>query len=57
MPSSQMTVETPERDSTSRSRRSSADGPPAKGVFGSYGVGPVMRLPPMPALTTAKRGP
>src|SRR5712671_973257 len=53
MPSSQMTAATPDSDSTSRSSRSLADGPPGNGCCGEYVAGPTTWLPPMPALTTA----
>ena len=57
MPSSQITRDTPESASTSRSRRSSADGPPPIGLSLSYFGGPTTWLPPIPALTTTTFGP
>src|SRR5215468_998921 len=53
MPSSQITADTPDSDSTSRSSRAAADGPPANGFVAEYSAGPTIWLPPIPALTTA----
>ena len=41
MPSNQMTAETPDRLSTSLSRRCRAEGPPANGFCGEYSAGPI----------------
>src|SRR6185295_8091857 len=57
IPSSQITAESPDKPSTSLSRRSIAEGPPANGVAGEYDAGPTTRLPPIPALTTATLSP
>ena len=57
IPSSQITVVTPERRSTSRSSRCPAEGPPGKGFPGPYSLGPATWLPPIPAFTTATRLP
>ncbi len=40
MPSSQITAETPDSDSTSRSSRAPAEGPPANGFAAEYSAGP-----------------
>ncbi len=56
IPSSQITADTPDSPATSRSKRSSAEGPPATGLA-AYAGGDTTRLPPMPALTTDTRAP
>ena len=42
MPSSQITVDTPDSDSTSRSSRCPAAGPPGNGFSGPYSSGPAI---------------
>ena len=53
IPSSHTTAAMLDSDSTSRSSRSLADGPPGNGFCGEYSAGPTTWLPPMPAFTTA----
>jgi len=53
MPSSQTRAAMPDSDSTSRSSRSLAEGPPGNSFCGEYSAGPTTWLPPMPAFTTA----
>ena len=53
MPSSQIRLEMPDSESTSRSSRWPEAGPPANGLSGPYSAGPAIWLPPMPPFTTA----
>ena len=57
IPSSQITLATPDRERTSRSSRASAEGPPDIGLLREYALGPLTWLPPMPAFTTATLSP